>query len=98
MAPPGSAPQAGATPRVRTSAVPLTALQLAPLPTAPPAVEDRVVDLAARRAATEAAVRAVAEAPVQHLPAALLDALQGSWGTTEQVLGLRWAPRLVVAR
>jgi hypothetical protein len=41
----------------------------------------------------EAAVAAVAEAPVRHLPAALLDALQGSWGTPEE-LGLVPQPRL----
>ena len=65
---------------------------LHPLPPAAPPVEDRVVDLAARRAAAQEAVRAVAEAPVRHLPAALLDALQGSWGTPDEVLGSRVAP------
>jgi hypothetical protein len=45
------------------------------------------VDLTARRSACEAALRAVAEAPVRFLPAELLDALQGSWGTPEE-LGL----------
>ena len=74
--------------------MPLTAL-----PTSAPAREDRVVDLATRRAAAEAAVRAVADAPVRHLPAALLDALQGSWGTPQELLGTRTAPvRLAVAR
>lgn len=64
----------------------------------PPAAGDRVVDLAARRAAAAAAVRATAGAPVRHLPAGLLDALDGSWGTPEE-LGLP-SPmrRLVVAR
>ena len=70
----------------------LTALPLTP-------ADDRVVDLGLRRAAAEAAVRAVADAPVRHLPAALLDALQGSWGTSEELLGARTpAVRLVVAR
>ena len=71
-----------------------------PLTTSPllPA-DDRVVDLATRRAAAQAAVRAVADAPVRHLPAALLDALQGSWGSPEELLGARRAPvRLAVAR
>lgn len=74
--------------------MPLTAL-----PTLAPPVEDRVVDLATRRAAAQAAVRAVADAPVRHLPAALLDALQGSWGTPDELLGARTAPvRLALAR
>ena len=64
-----------------------------------PSTDDRVVDLAARRRAADAAVRAAAEAPVRHLPAAFLDALQGSWGTPDELLGVRTpAPRLVVAR
>jgi len=46
-----------------------------------------VVHLEALRVRSEAAVAAVAAAPVQHLPAALLEALQGSWGTPEE-LGL----------
>ena len=64
-----------------------------------PAVPSAPVDLQARREAVDAAVRAVAQAPVQHLPAALLDALQGSWGTPEEVLGVA-APvrRLALAR
>ena len=71
-----------------------------PLTLAPsPASDTAVVDLAARRASARAAVRAVADAPVRHLPAALLDALQGSWGTPEEVLGVAAAPvRLLVAR
>ena len=74
--------------------MPLTAL-----PTTAHASDDRVVDLAVRRAAAEAAVRAVADAPVRHLPSALLDALQGSWGTPQELLGARTAPvRLAVAR
>ncbi|CAA9318725.1 MAG: hypothetical protein AVDCRST_MAG07-1653 [uncultured Frankineae bacterium] len=74
--------------------MPLIALPVA----AAAAAEDRVVDLAVRRAAAAAAVRAVAEAPVRHLPAALLDALQGSWGTAEE-LRLRTTPaRLTVVR
>ena len=72
---------------------------LRPLSPLPPVADDRVVDLVARRAAADAAVRAVAQAPVRHLPAALLDALQGSWGTAEELLGVRTAPvRLSVAR
>ncbi len=68
-----------------------------PLPPSP--ADDRVVDLGLRRAAAQAAVRAVADAPVRHLPAALLDALQGSWGTPGELLGVRTAPvRLAVAR
>jgi hypothetical protein len=67
------------------------------LPTSP--ADDRVVDLGLRRSAAAAAVRAVAEAPVRHLPAAFLDALQGSWGTPQELLGARTAPvRLAVAR
>ena len=74
--------------------MPLTAL-----PLTAPAPEDRVVDLGTRRAAAAAAVRIVADAPVRHLPAALLDALQGSWGTPQELLGARTAPvRLAVAR
>ena len=72
-------------------------MPLIALPTRP--ADDRVVDLAVRRAAAEAAVRAVADAPVRHLPAAFLDALQGSWGTPQELLGVRTRPvQLVVAR
>jgi hypothetical protein len=79
--------------------VPLTALPLTAHSMAVPVVDDRVVDLATRRAAAEAAVRALADAPVRHLPAALLDALQGSWGTPQELLAVRTAPvRLAVAR
>jgi hypothetical protein len=85
----GRQPTARWSPLPARTAVPLTAL-----PTS--AADDHVVDLATRRAAAEAAVRAVADAPVRHLPAALLDALQGSWGTPEEVLGLR-APVLRLA-
>ena len=54
-----------------------------------------VVDFEALRVRSEDAVAAVAAAPVQHLPPALLEALQGSWGTAEE-LGLTRAqqPRL----
>lgn len=45
------------------------------------------VDLDAARARQEVAFAAVAAAPVRHLPAALLEALQGSWGSAEE-LGL----------
>jgi len=64
------------------------------LPTS--ACDDRVVDLQLRRAAAEAAVRVMADAPVRHLPAAFLDALQGSWGTAEELLDTR-APVLRLA-
>lgn len=66
------------------------------LPTALPArLRPVVVDLEALRVRSEDAVAAVAAAPVQHLPAALLEALMGSWGTPEE-LGLAPAapPRL----
>jgi hypothetical protein len=39
-----------------------------------------VIDLGARRAEREEAVRAVAAAPVRFVPDTLLEALQGSWG------------------
>ena len=51
------------------------------------------VDLEALRVRNEQVVAAVAAAPVQHLPAALLVALQGSWGTPEE-LRLAPVPRL----
>jgi hypothetical protein len=41
------------------------------------------VDLTARREAVEAAIAAVAAAPVRFVPAELLIALQGSWGDPE---------------
>ena len=44
-----------------------------------------VVDLEALRLRNERVVAEVAAAPVQHLPAALLEALQGSWGTPEEL-------------
>ena len=70
-----------------------------PLTALPTSADDRVVDLGLRRAAAAAALRAVADAPVRHLPAAFLDALQGSWGTPQELLGVRTAPvRLAVAR
>jgi hypothetical protein len=52
-----------------------------------------VVHLESLRVRSEAAVAAVAAAPVRHLPAALLEALQGSWGTPEE-LGLVQEPGL----
>ena len=65
----------------------------------PTSTDDRVVDLGLRRAAAAAALRTVADAPVQHLPAAFLDALQGSWGTPQELLTVRTAPvRLALAR
>ena len=39
-----------------------------------------VVDLSVRRARAERAIADVVAAPVRYVPAALLDALQGSWG------------------
>ena len=51
------------------------------------------VDLEALRLRNEAVVAAVAGAPVRHLPAELLDALLGSWGTPEE-LGLAPSRRL----
>ena len=59
-----------------------------PAPTNPAAAP---VELSAVRARHEAAVAAVAAAPVRHLPAALLEALQGSWGLPEE-LGLVLPP------
>ena len=46
-----------------------------------------VVDLETLRLRNEQVVAQVAAAPVRHLPAELLEALQGSWGTPEE-LGL----------
>lgn len=51
------------------------------------------VDLESLRLRNEAVVAAVAGAPVRHLPAELLDALLGSWGTTEE-LGLTAPTRM----
>lgn len=51
------------------------------------------VGLVDRRTRAQDAVRAVVEAPVRHVSAALLEALQGSWGTPEEVLGSAVAPR-----
>ena len=51
-----------------------------------------VVDLEALRVRSEEAVAAMAAASVQHLPAALLEALHGSWGMPEE-LGLAPAPQ-----
>ena len=46
-----------------------------------------LVDLETIRLRNEQVVAQAAAAPVRHLPAALLEALQGSWGTPEE-LGL----------
>lgn len=46
-----------------------------------------LVDLEALRLRNEQVVGQVAAAPVRHLPTSLLEALQGSWGTPEE-LGL----------
>jgi hypothetical protein len=43
------------------------------------------VDLEALRLRNEQVVAQVAAAPVRYLPAALLEALQGSWGTAEDL-------------
>lgn len=59
---------------------------------ATPSPERPVVDLAAHRARRDAVVTVAASAPVRHLPAELLEALMGSWGTPEE-LGLRPARR-----
>ena len=58
------------------------------LPVAPPRRRTAVLfDLEALRLRREQVVVQVAAAPVRHLPAALLEALEGSWGTAEE-LGL----------
>jgi hypothetical protein len=49
----------------------------------------RPVDLATYRARHTAVVRAAATAPVRYLPAAFLDALQGSWGDIEPIEPVR---------
>ncbi len=46
-----------------------------------------VLDLEALRVRSEGLVSALAAAPVRHVPAELLEALLGSWGTAEE-LGL----------
>ena len=59
----------------------------------------RVVDLAARRSAGEAAIAAVAAAPVRYVPVSLLDVLEGI--TAEQALDVpTWSsrPSLALAR
>ena len=43
------------------------------------------VELAAWRSRHEGAVRRTAAAPVRYVPAAFLDALQGTWGDLEPV-------------
>ena len=50
-----------------------------------------VLDLVAFRERNEQALAALASAPVRFVPAALLEALQGSWGTPEE-LGLAPTP------
>lgn len=56
-----------------------------------PAPDAVVLDLAALRERHEQAVAALASAPIRFLPAALLEALEGSWGTPEE-LGLAPTP------
>lgn len=51
-----------------------------------------VVDLEALRLRDEQVVAELAAAAVRHLPAELLEALQGSWGTPEE-LGLSPSPQ-----
>jgi len=46
-----------------------------------------VLDLSLRRRRAARSMKKVADAPVRHVPAALLEALHGSWGTPEEVLG-----------
>ena len=54
-----------------------------------------VVDLERLRLRNAQVVAQAAAAPVRHLPAALLEALQGSWGTPEELgLAPTPAPRL----
>lgn len=48
--------------------------------TAPLRSPDAPVNLAVWRSRHEAAVRAAAAAPIRYLPAAFVEALQGSWG------------------
>jgi hypothetical protein len=56
-----------------------------------------VIDLHVVRMGGERAMAAAAAAPVRHLPATLLDALQGSWGTPEELGLTRLAHLRVVA-
>lgn len=63
-----------------------------PVPETPSPVRPLVLDLDAHRARREASVAAAAAGPVRHLPAELLEALMGSWGTPDE-LGLRPARR-----
>ena len=69
---------------------------------APPRDETAVPtpdNLARHRLRTLRAVQQAARAPVQYVPAALLEALQGSWGTPQAVLGAPVVPlRLLAAR
>jgi len=46
-----------------------------------------VVDLAERRGRSQRALAKMVAAPIKHVPLELLEALQGSWGTPEE-LGL----------
>lgn len=69
-----------AAPHSRT----VTATAPVPVRTRRPA---EVADLEALRLRRKQALATVAAAPVRHLPAALLDALQGSWGSAGE-LGL----------
>ena len=57
-----------------------------------PRLSSDVVDLHVRRMGGETAMARMAAAPVRHVPAALLEALQGSWGTPEE-LGLAACPQ-----
>ena len=50
-----------------------------------PAADAVVLDLTALRERHERAVAALASAPIRFLPAALLEALEGSWGTPEEL-------------
>ncbi|MEX2289653.1 MAG: hypothetical protein WD794_04925 [Mycobacteriales bacterium] len=65
----------------------MTASHRAVLPSPRPAAD--VLDLHVVRMGGERAVTAMAAAPVRHVPAALLDALHGSWGTPQELAPAR---------
>lgn len=65
---------------------------------APEGVSPVPVDLAAWRSRHEGAVRRTAAAPVRYVPAAFLDALQGSWGDLEPVEAVEMAALELVRR
>ena len=65
--------------------VDMTSSRSAAVPT--PRTAGDVIDLHMRRTGGQRVVERVASAPIRHIPAELLDALQGAWGTPEE-LGL----------